>query len=84
MHTPAGLKRDRTSPLNVQIAGEHYNSLSIQPVEFIYRNGLGFIEGSVIEYVCRHKQKNGKQDLEKAIHFLQVLIELAYPDDRPE
>lgn len=61
-----------------QVAGDHYSSLAIQPGEFIHRNGIGFLEGNVIKYVCRHKKKNGKQDLEKAIHYLQLLIEWEY------
>lgn len=56
--------------------------MPMQPVEFIHANGLGFIEGSVIKYVCRHKRKNGRQDLEKAIHFLQILIEKDYPEGK--
>ena len=61
-----------------QVGGSHYSSMAIQPVEFITKNKIPFIEGSVIKYVCRHEKKNGKQDLEKAIHFLQLLIEMKY------
>ena len=61
-----------------QIGGLHYRQLAIQPTEFIHRNNLGFIEGNVIKYVCRHQEKNGKADLEKAIHYLQLLIEYEY------
>lgn len=61
-----------------QIGGLHYRQLAIQPTEFIYRNNLGFIEGNVIKYVCRHREKNGRADLEKAIHYLQLLIEYEY------
>jgi len=68
------------SALNVQVGGWHYKDMPIQPVEYIYKNGLGFIEGCVIKYVSRYKHKNGKQDLEKAIHFLNLLIELEYPN----
>jgi hypothetical protein len=69
-------------PVNgeTQIGGDHYRTMVIQPVTFIHANGLGFIEGSVIKYVCRHRAKNGRQDLEKAIHFLHLLIELEYPN----
>jgi hypothetical protein len=65
---------------NTQIGGTHYRDMPIQPVEYIHQNGLGFCEGCVIKYVTRHKTKNGKQDLEKAIHFLQILIELEYSE----
>ena len=66
------------SASTTQVGGNHYSSLAIQPVDFIHANNLGFIEGSVIKYVVRHKAKNGKEDLEKAIHFLQLLIEKEY------
>jgi hypothetical protein len=63
-----------------QVAGSHYAALPIQPSEFIHRNGIGFLEGNVIKYVCRHRAKNGRQDLEKAVHYLQLLIEWEYPE----
>ena len=61
-----------------QVGGLHYRLLTIQPTEFIHRNNLNFIEGNVIKYVCRHRAKNGRADLEKAIHYLQLLIEYEY------
>lgn len=64
------------SALNTQEGGSHYKDMAIQPVEFIHANGLGFIEGSVIKYVSRWKNKNGLQDLRKARHFLDILIQL--------
>ena len=66
--------------LNTQVAGDHYKNLSIQPVEFIHRNSLGFLEGCIIKRVCRHGEKAGAEDLRKAIHELQLLIELEYGD----
>lgn len=68
---------DKT-PLQTQEGGSHYKDLPIQPVEFAYKNNLPFIEGSVIEYVVGHRSKNGAQDIKKAIHFLQMLLELEY------
>ena len=61
-----------------QINGDHYKDFAIQPGEFIHRNGLNWCEGNVIKYVCRHARKHGRQDLEKAIHYLQLLIEWQY------
>jgi len=61
-----------------QVGGSHYKDFPIQPAEFIHVNGLGFLEGNVIKYTCRHKAKGGKQDLEKAMHYLQLLIEHEY------
>jgi hypothetical protein len=63
-----------------QVAGTHYRNLSIQPSEFIQRNQLNWCEGNAIKYLCRHRNKNGRQDIEKAIHYLQLLIEWEYPD----
>lgn len=59
-----------------QIGGDHYRTMAIQPVEFIHRNGLGFIEGCVVKYVSRWRAKNGIDDLRKARHFLDLLIEM--------
>ena len=64
------------SALNTQVAGDHYKSLKIQPIEFIHANGIPFAEGSVIKYVTRWRDKGGIKDLEKAKHFLELLIEL--------
>lgn len=52
--------------------------MKIQPVEFIHANGIGFCEGAIIKYVTRHKSKNGIEDLLKARHFIDLLIELEY------
>ena len=64
------------SALESQVAGNHYKDMAIQPVEFIHRNGIGFIEGSVIKYVSRWRNKNGIEDLKKAKHFIDLLIEM--------
>jgi hypothetical protein len=61
-----------------QVAGTHYKDMEIQPSEFIYRNKIGWPEGNVIKYVCRHRWKNGIEDIRKAIHYLQLLIEWEY------
>ena len=63
---------------DTQVGGGHYKDFAIQPSEFITRNGLGFIVGSVIKYVCRYKAKGGVQDIDKAIHYLQLLKEYEY------
>ena len=64
------------SALKEQVAGSHYKSMAIQPVEFIHANTIGYIEGAVIKYVCRWRNKAGIEDLKKARHFLDLLIEL--------
>ncbi len=58
-----------------QVGGGHYKTLPIQPGEFIRKNGIGWYEGNAIKYVCRYKQKNGKEDILKAIHYLELLLE---------
>lgn len=63
-----------------QVGGEHYAKYKIQPTEFINANRIPFIEGNVIKYVTRHRDKNGRQDIEKAIHYLQLLLEWEYPE----
>jgi hypothetical protein len=68
--------QERHSALTTQVGGEHYKSHAIQPVEYIHKNGLGFIEGCVIKYVTRWKDKGGVDDLKKARHFIDMLIEL--------
>lgn len=65
-----------SNALDTQVGGGHYKDLVIQPVEYIHKNGIGFIEGSVIKYVTRWRAKGGVQDLHKAKHFLDLLIEL--------
>lgn len=62
--------------LDTQVGGDHYKTMKIQPVEYIHRNGIGFCEGSIIKYVSRWRGKNGLQDLKKARHFLDLLIEM--------
>jgi len=62
-----------------QVAGDHYKSCKIQPSEFIYANKLDWYEGNAVKYICRHRFKGGKVDVEKAIHYLQMLLEVEYP-----
>ena len=63
-----------------QIGGAHY-LLPIQPIEYITKNNLGFIEGNVIKYITRHRDKNGKEDLLKAKHYIDLLLELEYNEN---
>ena len=65
----------RMKATEIQIAGNHYKDMVIQPAIFSIKNKIGFIEGSVIKYVCRYKNKNGIEDLKKARHLLSLLIE---------
>jgi len=67
------------SAYDKQIGGKHYQNFSIQPSKFVIENELLFPEGNVIKYICRHRFKNGKEDLEKAVHFIEMIIERDYP-----
>lgn len=66
-----------------QVAGSHYKKLKIQPTEYITANGIGFCEGNVIKYVSRWRDKGGVADLEKAKHYIEILIELNNADKKP-
>ena len=69
---------DPESALSIQEGGSHYKSMAIQPVEFITKNSIPYLEGNVIKYVSRHQSKNGIEDIKKAIHYLQLIAELQY------
>lgn len=59
---------------NKQVGGNHYDRMKIQPITFIVDNDIPFIEGNIIKYVCRWKDKGGIEDLKKAKHYLDILI----------
>ena len=59
-----------------QVGGKHYKNFKIQPIEFITANNLNFIQGCVIKYFCRFDKKNGNEDLDKVIHYCELLKEL--------
>ena len=61
--------------LEVQVGGDHYKSMAIQPIEYILANNLPFTEGSIVKYVSRWREKGGIKDLQKVQHFAQLLIE---------
>ena len=67
-----------------QVGGTHYKSMVIQPSEFINKNNLPFAEGNAIKYLCRHKQKNQKEDLLKAKDYIDMAIDRDYPEKPKE
>lgn len=71
---------DDMSALDKQVDGDHYKT-PIQPIEYIHANNIGFCEGNVIKYVSRWCKKNGLADLEKAKHYIELLIQLEKGDD---
>ena len=58
-----------------QIGGNHYLKYKISPVEFIIKNNIGFVEGNILKYILRFKEKGGVQDLLKAKHYIELLID---------
>ncbi len=62
------------SALDKQVSGDHYKALKIQPIEFLHANNIPFAEGCAIKYLCRWRDKGGIKDLEKAKHFIELLI----------
>ena len=67
---------DTGNALSTQVGGGHYLDFKIQPIEFIFRNHIPFIEGCCIKYLCRWREKGGVQDLEKVKHYIDLLLEM--------
>ena len=76
--TPVSPSFTDSSALNVQVGGEHYKQMKIQPVEYIHANNLSFLEGNVVKYITRHKTKNKAQDIRKIIHYCTLILQLEY------
>ena len=76
-----GMKK-MNNPYNKQIGGTHYQNFKIQPSKFVIENELLYPEGCVIKYILRHRLKGKRQDLEKAKHFIDMIIERDYPEKK--
>jgi hypothetical protein len=72
------------SALNEQVGGDHYKDMPIGPTEFCQINKINACESSIIQYMCRHHRKGGVQDLRKARHLIDMIIELEYPEEKPD
>ena len=70
-----------SDPYDTQVGGNHYQTMKIQPAEFINKNEMKFAEGNAIKYICRHVNKGGLQDLQKAKHYIDMIIERDYADE---
>ena len=70
-----------SNPYDTQVGGDHYSKMKIQPSEFINKNEMLFAEGNAIKYICRHGSKGRLQDLLKAKHYIDMIIERDYGDD---
>ena len=65
-----------------QVGGNHYRKYKMQPSQFVTENKLLYPEGNVIKYILRHQNKGGKEDLEKAMHFIEMIIERDYGEEK--
>jgi hypothetical protein len=74
----AEIEKARQSAWQKQEGGSHYKNLKIQPMQYALENKLDYAQANVVKYVTRHKEKNGKEDLLKAIHNLELMIEFYY------
>jgi hypothetical protein len=75
------VKITKPKALDKQVGSDHYKIMKVQPIEYIEANELGFCLGNVVKYITRHKQKGGLEDIEKAIHYLELYKELHYADN---
>lgn len=67
--------------LDVQVGGGHYKKYKIQPIEYIIANNIPYIEGNIIKYITRHKDKGGAEDIKKVIHYCNLILEEVYGKD---
>tara|TARA_R110000851_G_scaffold280929_1_gene434308 strand:+ start:877 stop:1332 length:456 start_codon:yes stop_codon:yes gene_type:complete len=70
-----GFEEEKVSASETQVAGNHYSKLKIQPMEYCLQNDLNYGQSNAIKYITRYKDKNGIEDLKKAIHCIELLIE---------
>lgn len=68
---------------DIQVGGDHYR-MPIQPVEYIWKNNMNFFQGNVLKYISRYKTKGDKEDLLKARHYIDMLIEFEYGNEQDE
>jgi len=74
--------RDSVKATDQQVGGNHYKGYAIQPIHFIMENDLGFCEGNILKYITRWKDKGGVEDLRKAKHYINMLIESALEKEK--
>jgi hypothetical protein len=75
-------KYEYDNATNKQIGGNHYKDCVIQPIDYIYKNKLDFLEGNVVKYITRHKLKGGIEDIKKVIHYAELILELRYGKEK--
>src|SRR5210317_925779 len=72
----------KSKPSDKQIGSNHYKDCAIQPVDYIVKNNLDFLEGNVVKYITRHKTKNGIEDIRKVIHYAELILEKKYGKEK--
>jgi len=80
MGLPDYASKESTLPSSKQIGGAHYKKYAIQPAEFCHYNNIPYLEATAIKYLCRWRDKGGMEDLDKAIHYIELLKEFEYVD----
>jgi len=75
MCSPSEPTNQAIRAIDKQEGGNHYKKFKIQPIEFIQANKLSYAQGNVIKYICRYSDKGGKEDLLKAIHYIELMVE---------
>jgi hypothetical protein len=76
--TPVEWDNVAKSAMDKQVGGSHYKDCVIEPIEYIYANGLGYCEANIVKYITRYNSKGGEQDLDKVIHYVEMLKEIKY------
>ena len=80
--TPVEWDTAYKSAMDKQVGGSHYKDCVIEPIEYIYANGLGYCEANIVKYITRYNSKGGEQDLDKVIHYVEMLKEIKYGSRR--
>ena len=80
--TPPAGEPKKLNSFDTQVGGDHYKNMGIQPTEYILANNLPFCEGCIVKYATRWRDKGGLQDLEKIIHYAQILIDNEIEENR--
>ena len=65
-----------------QVGGTHYAKHSIQPWDYIISNNLGYLEGNIVKYISRWRDKGGVDDLRKVLHYTEKLIEVTLQEEK--
>jgi hypothetical protein len=79
--TPEEWDKVSKKAMDRQVGGRHYKDMKIQPIEYILANDLDYCEANIVKYITRHHAKGGKEDVQKVIHYAELLLETVYGDN---